>query len=273
MFKPQEKQRVAASFSQAATTYDSFADLQRAVGTRLLSLLPEELLPEKVQQPLNSKTINNWLDLGCGTGHFAGQLQKQWPKALGIGLDLAEGMLQFSRLRYPPIHYLCADAEHLPLADNSQDLIFSSLALQWCPDFSAVLNEIKRVLKPGGLLLFSSIADGSLVELNKSWQAVDAKKHVNQFRTFKNYTNLVSSSDLEMIDLHCYQHIYHYEKVRDLTHELKYLGANHIQTGRAQGLVGRKGFQRFLNTYETYRQPQGLPATWQVVYGVLRKGE
>ena len=44
-----------------------------------------------------------------------------------------------------------------------------------------------------------------------------------------------------------------------------------MQAGRAQGLVSRQGFQRLLDTYESYRQPQGLPATWQVIYGVLRK--
>lgn len=258
-----DKQHIAATFSKAATTYDSAADLQRAVGARLLSLLPVSLI--------KTKKIDNWLDIGCGTGHFCQQLLEKWPNAQGIGLDLAEEMLKFSRIHCPKVNYICADAEHLPLANNSQDLIFSSLALQWCADFSSVLNEVQRVLKPNGLLLFSSIADGSLVELNQSWQAVDGKKHVNQFRTFKNYTNLVSSSDLEMIDLHCYQHIYHYEEVRDLTLELKLLGANHLKAGRAQGLVGKKGFQRFLNTYETYRQPQGLPASWQVVYGVLRK--
>lgn len=258
-----DKQQIAATFSKAATTYDSVADLQRTVGTRLLSLLPDSLI--KVNK------IENWLDIGCGTGHFCQQLLEKWPNAQGIGLDLAEGMLKFSRSYCPTISYICADAECLPLANSSQNIVFSSLALQWCTDFPAVLNEVQRVLKPNGLLLFSSIADGSLVELNQSWQAVDGKKHVNQFRTFKNYTNLVSSSDLEMIDLHCHQHIYHYEKVRDLTRELKYLGANHLQTGRTQGLVGKKGFQRFLNTYETYRQPQGLPASWQVVYGILRK--
>ena len=59
--------------------------------------------------------------------------------------------------------------------------------------------------------------------------------------------------------------------MRDLTHELKHLGADSVQAGRVQGLVGRQGLQRLLDAYENYRQPQGLPATWQVVYGVLRK--
>ncbi|HKM16166.1 MAG TPA: malonyl-ACP O-methyltransferase BioC [Marinospirillum sp.] len=262
----QKKQQIAERFSQAAHTYDSVADLQRAVGTRLLSLLPEV--------NINSKKIENWLDIGCGTGYFCQQLLEKWPNAQGIGLDLAEGMLQFSRLHCPAINYVCADAEHLPLADNSQDLVFSSLAVQWCSDFSSVLNEVQRVLKPNGLLLFSSVADGSLMELKQSWQAVDGVKstaRVNAFRSFSDYQKLINSSNLAIEQLHCNQHVYHYKKVHNLIHELKHLGANHLQAGRTQGLIGRKGFQHFLNTYETYRQPQGLPASWQVVYGVLKK--
>ncbi|HZJ95066.1 MAG TPA: malonyl-ACP O-methyltransferase BioC [Thiopseudomonas sp.] len=260
------KQQVAAAFSRAAQTYDSVADLQRAVGTRLLSLIPETT-NVKLQ---DSTAVQHWLDLGCGTGHFCEQLQQRWPAAQGIGLDLASGMLTVARQRCPTLHYICADAEQLPLADNSQNLIFSSLALQWCSDFSRVLSEIKRVLKPGGILLFSSVAEGSLEELRNSWRAVDDAKHVNNFRPLSLYQDLAAASGLQVLDVHCHTHTYYYHKVRELTHELKHLGADHVQ-GRAQGLVGRQRLQRLLDAYENYRQPQGLPATWQVVYGVLSK--
>ncbi len=259
--KQTEKQHVAAAFSRAASTYDSVADFQRAVGTRLLSLLPEP----------SQTAVQHWLDMGCGTGYFCQQLQQRWPHAQGIGLDLAEGMLSFARNRCPELGYICADAEQLPLPDNSQDLVFSSLALQWCTDFSRVLSEIKRVLKPGGVLLFSSLADGSLLELRNSWRAVDHLAHVNQFRSLSLYQDLTANCGLQVLDVHCHTHTYHYSKVRELTHELKLLGADHVQAGRAQGLVGRQGLQRLLDAYESYRQPQGLPATWQVIYGVLRK--
>lgn len=261
------KQKVAAAFSRAAATYDSVAEFQRAVATRLLSLLPES-----VNMTSDNQTqVQHWLDLGCGTGYCSEQLQQRWPSAHGLGLDLAEGMLTFARSRCPEISYICADAEQLPLRDNSQDLVFSSLALQWCADFSSVLSEINRVLKPGGWLLFSSVADGSLSELRSSWQAVDDASHVNQFRSLSLYQDLAAASALQVVDLHCHTHTYHYAKVRDLTHELKHLGADHVQDGRAPGLVGRQALQRLLDAYENYRQPQGLPATWQVVYGVLRK--
>lgn len=265
--QPSSKQQVAAAFSRAAHTYDSVADFQRAVGTRLLSLLPEGI----GTAANNPTAVQHWLDLGCGTGHFCEQLQQRWPRAQGVGLDLAPGMLAVAQQRCPGISYLCADAEQLPLADNSQDLIFSSLALQWCADFPKVLREVKRVLKPGGVLLFSSVAEGSLQELRNSWRAVDEAPHVNSFRPLSLYQDLAAASGLQVMDVHCHTHIYHYHRVRELTRELKYLGADHVQAGRAPGLVSRQGLQRLLDAYENYRQPQGLPATWQVVYGVLSK--
>ena len=106
--KQSEKQHVAAAFSRAASTYDSVADFQRAVGTRLLSLLSEP----------SQTAVQHWLDMGCGTGYFCQQLQQRWPHAQGIGLDLAEGMLSFARNRCPELDYICADAEQLPLPDN-----------------------------------------------------------------------------------------------------------------------------------------------------------
>lgn len=265
--QPTAKRQVAAAFSRAAHSYDSVANFQRAVGVRLLSLLPESAGKASAAQT----QVQQWLDIGCGTGYFCEHLQQRWPRAKGLGLDLAAGMLHVARARCPSLSYICADAEHLPLQDNSQDVIFSSLALQWCDDFSRVLSEVTRVLRPGGVMLFSSVADGSLVELRSSWQAVDNAAHVNAFRPLSLYQDLVAACALQVQDLHCHTHIYHYAKVRELTHELKHLGADHLHAGRAQGLVGRQGLQRLLDAYEGYRQPQGLPATWQVVYGVLRK--
>ena len=123
---------VARAFSNAAHTYDAEAVLQREVGQHLLQMLPADL------------QVQNWLDLGCGTGYFCEQLQQRYPQASGTGLDIAPGMLQQARALRPCAHYMCGDASALPLASNSQDLIFSSLALQWCPDFSVVLLLLRR---------------------------------------------------------------------------------------------------------------------------------
>jgi len=66
-------------------------------------------------------------------------------------------------------------------------------------------------------------------------------------------------------------HVLHYPDVRSLTHELKALGAHNLNPGRPGGLTGRARILALVDAYEGYRQAEGLPATYQVVYAVLEK--
>ena len=95
--------------------------------------------------------------------------------------------------------------------------------------------------------------------------------HVNRFRSFQDYQRLCRESGLDVLDLHAQPHVLHYPDVRNLTHELKALGAHNLNPGRPTGLTGRERMQGLLRAYEQFRQPEGLPATYQVVYGVLHK--
>lgn len=250
---------VARAFSAAAASYDHEASLQRAVGHELLRQLPESL------------AVASWLDLGCGTGYFCRQLQNRHPQALGLAVDIAPGMLQQARTDRPGPAYLCGDAQALPLAGASVDLVFSSLALQWCADFSMVLDEIYRVLKPGGICVFSSLASGTLHELSTSWQQACSQPRVNRFRSFARYRQLCGKSSLQADSLYCRATLQHYPDVRSVNRHLKGIGAQHLQNGQRRGLLGRAAWQRMQDAYEELRQPAGLPVTWQVVYGVLRK--
>jgi malonyl-CoA O-methyltransferase len=253
-----DKRQVAASFSKAAASYDSVADLQRAVGTELMTRLPD-------------LTPSRWLDLGSGTGCFSRALAQTFPQSEGVALDLAEGMLRYARPLGGATHHVAGDAENLPLRDASVDLMFSSLAVQWCPDFSAVLSEAGRVLKPGGVFAFASLCAGTLFELRDSWQAVDGMVHVNRFREREEYRRLCTASGLNVRSLEVLPHVLHYPDVRSLTHELKALGAHNINPGRPGGLTGRARIQALINAYEKFRQKKGLPATYQVVYAILTK--
>ncbi|MEX6666195.1 malonyl-ACP O-methyltransferase BioC [Pseudomonas sp. W2-17] len=257
-----DKRQVAASFSKAATSYDSVADLQRAVGTELMKRLPAQML---------EMAPSRWLDLGSGTGCFSRALAQQFPQSEGVALDLAEGMLRYARPLGGATHYLAGDAENLPLRDASVDLMFSSLAVQWCPDFSAVLSEARRVLKPSGVFAFASLCVGTLFELRDSWQAVDGMVHVNRFREREEYQRLCAASGLQVHSLEVLPHVLHYPDVRSLTHELKALGAHNLNPGRPGGLTGRARIQALMEAYERFRQEEGLPATYQVVYAILAK--
>ncbi|MGY2376404.1 malonyl-ACP O-methyltransferase BioC [Pseudomonas sp. SDO524_S393] len=254
-----DKRQVAASFSRAAASYDSVAELQRAVGAQLLALVPPATLPQR------------WLDMGCGTGYFSRVLGERWPASQGVALDIAEGMLNHARPLGGAQHFIAGDAERLPLQARSVDLIFSSLAVQWCAHFDAVLSEAFRVLQPGGVMAFASLCVGTLGELRDSWRAVDGLVHVNRFRTFEAYQQLCAVSGLRVVNLERQPHVLHYPDVRSLTHELKALGAHNLNPGRPGGLTGRARIAALVQAYERFRQAEGLPATYQVVYAVLEK--
>ncbi len=254
-----DKRQVAASFSRAASSYDSVAELQRDVGSQLLSRLPADFMPQR------------WLDLGCGTGYFSRALGERFAGAHGVALDIAEGMLNHARPLGGATDFIAGDAERLPLQDSTCDLIFSSLAVQWCADFGAVLGEAHRVLKPGGIFAFASLCVGTLIELRDSWRKVDGMVHVNRFREFGVYQQLSADSGLEVVSLQTCPHVLYYPDVRSLTHELKALGAHNLNPGRPGGLTGRARILGLIEAYEQFRQAEGLPATYQVVYAVLEK--
>ncbi len=252
-----DKRRVAASFSRAAHSYDAAADLQRDVGQHLLELLP-------------ALDVGRWLDLGCGTGYFTRALAQRFG-GTGIGLDLAEGMLRHARPGGGAGHWVCADAERLPLVAASTDLVFSSLALQWCSAFDAVLRGTRQALRPGGVLAFSSLCVGTLHELQASWQRVDGFVHVNRFRAFEAYQRSCAGTGWQTVALEQRAHTVYFNDVRALMHSLKAIGAQNRNEGRPDGLSGRRRLLALADAYEDFRTDRGLPLTYQVVYGVLRK--
>lgn len=141
------KTRVKRSFANAASTYDKVAALQRQAGEMLLAHIKP--LPPNV-------TV---IDLGCGTGFLASEMQRTIRPNRIIAVDIALPMLRLARnkLAGNPVDFICADAEKLPFEGQSVDLVVSNLALQWCQCPIEVLCDIKRILKPGGQLLLTTL--------------------------------------------------------------------------------------------------------------------
>ena len=254
-----DKRLIAASFSRAAATYDRAAALQRRVGANLLARLPEDVAPVDI------------VDLGCGTGYFSRALATHYRQPV-LGLDLAEGMLRHAREHSPgQLGWVAGDAEAIPLRNGSQDLIFSSLALQWCPQLQRALAEAWRVLRPGGRLAFNTLLEGSLHELREAWGAVDDHVHVNRFMPLEELQGLLGAAGFADWRCEVEQHVLYYPKLAELTRELKALGAHNINPGRPGGLGGATRLRKLTAAYDTFRNEQGVPATWQVAQVLMFK--
>lgn len=253
------KKKVAQSFSRAAETYDSVADLQRRVGLKLL-------------KDMSTDEVEDILDLGTGTGHFVPHLTSQSRNLWA--LDLAFGMLTFARGRehHSARGWVCGDAEQLPFVSESMDRIFSAMVIQWCADLSALFGELERVSKPGGTIHIATLGPDTLYELRESWRAVDGYVHVNHFAPDVELKRAIEQSGLDIQGWKTERETLRYEKVSQLTSELKSLGAHNMNAGQSSGLTGRQRLKRFQQAYEAYRDADGLlSATYEVYYLSLVK--
>lgn len=254
-----DKSAIRDAFSKASATYDAHAAFQRDVGERLLARMPSDLSGQVV------------LDVGCGTGYFSLQLQQRGAKV--ICLDLSPDMLAAARARCGDVnmHYQLGDAEQLPLQAGSVDYVFSSLALQWCEDLALPLKEMRRVVKKGGEIVFSTLLDGSLDELKCAWRNIDSYQHVNDFITVNQLKLALAQSESPNHHLDLPAVTVWYETAFSLMRDLKGIGANHV-SGRSPGLMSRQTLRKLEQAYQVFQNQEGLlPATYQVCLGVIHR--
>ncbi len=253
-------QKVGASFDSAAGEYNKYAVVQNMVLQRLLERL--ELL---------KLSGNRILDLGSGTGGAGKILRKHFSKAAIIETDLSRRMLLhssnrgiFSGRKY---HQVCADACSLPFPDNRFELVFTNLMLQWISDIERVFREIKRVLTPEGLVVFSSFGPATLVELRQSWATADDGIHVNAFYDMHDIGETLARTGLQEAVLDTENIVMQYRECRYLFNDLKKIGAGNAAQGRRKTLTGKRRFRGMINAYEGYRSGERLPATYEAIYG------
>lgn len=254
-----ERALVRRSFDRASEGYDRAAVLQSEVRKLLLERLELVRLEPAVV-----------VDIGCGTGHASRALKRRYPRARVIALDLSAAMLHAAQRQqglFRRFQRVCADAARLPLTDASVDLLYCNLVLQWCSDPDTVFGEFRRVLKPHGLLTFSSFGPDTLMELRNAWGAVDEHTHVNQFLDMHDVGDALVRAGLAEPVLDVERFTLTYDDTLALMRDLKAIGAHNVTAGRPMGLTGRGSLARMSAAYEAFRRGGKLPATYEVVFG------
>jgi len=271
---------VRRAFDHAAASYDAHAVLQREVCDRLL-----ERLDYMALQPARV------LDVGTGTGYGLAHLHARYAEAELCALDIAPAMLAAARARLPQptwtqralarvmsrsneaAHMLCADMGRLPLAANSVNLVWSSLALQWAHDLEATFKGFHRVLAPGGLLMFATFGPDTLKELRAAFSEIDDAPHVNHFIDLHDIGDMLIHAgfsspvmEMEMLTLT-------YGDLKTLMRDLKGIGAHNAAADRRRGLLGKSAWTRLERAYESQRLEGRLPATFEVIYGHAWAGD
>lgn len=260
-----DKRLVRRAFEGAAATYDAAAVLQHEVCRRMAGRLDYIRHQPAVL-----------LDAGSGTGNALATLRERYRNAHLVAFDIAYAMLQQGRARVPwwrtlpgmgaPVSQVCGDVERLPFATASVDMIWSNLALQWVNDLPATFREMHRVLRPGGLLMFSTFGPDTLKELREAY-AGSGYTHVNRFIDMHDIGDMLTGARYAdpVIDMEPFTLTY--DTVRELMRDLKAIGAHNVTSGRPQALSGKGLLRAVAAAYERYRRDGRLPATFEVVYG------
>jgi len=103
------------------------------------------------------------LDAGCGSGSMSRLIARSFPDAEVTGVDLREQYLDFARRSARSEHlqnvqFQSADVFALPFADASFDVVWTKYLLQWLKEPERALNELKRVTRPGGIIVSCDFA-------------------------------------------------------------------------------------------------------------------
>lgn len=259
--------RVRDAFSQAVDSYDEHAVLQREIADRLVHHLEfTKIKPSRI------------LDIGCGTAYCTRLLHEQYKRADIHGIDLSAPMLERAHQSTPRgmpwhgrHHFLQGNALHLPYKEGSFDLVCSNLTMQWVAEPQQMLAEMRRVLAPGGLILFSTFGRRTLSELRQSLAAI-AHENAGLVLPFPDVTSLgdtlmklpvelpVTDSDIFTLT---------YPDTMALVRELKHLGASSSAiANRPGGLYGRGLLKKLDQVYgDSHRMEDGrIRATFEALY-------
>lgn len=267
-----DRQRVQSSFHRGAGAYDQHTPVQQRVLQHLIQLIG--------QYPFAPNATV--LDIGCGTGRLLELLGHCFPGTALTGLDLAPNMLQQAAERLPAtVRLVQGDAEQLPFGNSSFQMVLSSSTFQWLDTLQCCFEEVRRVLEPEGLFLFSLFGEGTLFELRESWcQALlntgrageTANNGTHRFHDSEQVRHAMELAGFRDISVWSGLEQIWYPDVPHLLQAIKRIGAGTARPPSGGGLGWRRVLHEMAAVYcERFGTPDGVPVSYAVIYATGKR--
>ena len=212
------------------------------------------------------------LDLGTGTGAAARALARRFRGADVVSVDPVVTLLHRARSHAPRWfsrhRYVAAEAERLPLASHSVDLILSNLAMPWFDSVVDALAECLRTLRPGGLLLLSTFGSDTLKELAFAWAGRGDSHRMHPFADMHVLGDALVHTGFSDVVMDVQRMRLQAPDFWRLCRVLSRSGGSGALAGRRRGLSTRETFHAAAARYESLRRPGGaLPVSVEFVFG------
>nr|CAG4641025.1 EOG090X09JT [Eulimnadia texana] len=220
-----------------------------------------------------NRTFANVLDLGCGRGHVSKNLSKDNVTHLTM-TDISPKMLETAAVPEDvPCTKQVIDEENLPFAENSFDLILSSLNLHWVNNLPGTFQQLQRCLKSDGAFIGSVFGGGTLYELRGALQLAETEReggfaqHISPFTEIRDIGGLMNRAGFSMLTIDTEEIKIGYPSMFELMHDLQGMGESNATWIRKSHLHRDTLFSAAAIYQELYGNKDGtIPATFQIIY-------
>ncbi len=209
------------------------------------------------------------IDLGTPTA----AVRRALAASTAIGTMIAVDAAADHRTEHAGLN-IAADEEALPFADGSLDLVVSGLAFQFVNDLPGALAQVRRALKPDGLLLAALVGGDTLTELRQSFAAAEAEieggasPHVAPFADLRDIGALLQRAGFALPVTDVDRVVARYASPFGLMHDLRRMGATNALTERRRLPLKRATLMRMAELYAgRFADADGrIRATFEIVW-------
>ena len=244
------KETIKKNFSKYALTYDRYAGVQYEAAKQLTDMLPE-----------NARNI---LDIGCGTGILTKMLKDKYNDSAICAIDISQEMISVAKNKVKDVDYIVADAEEIS-GGKTYDLITSNASLQWLKGLEKAMLSFKKILNPGGRIVFSIFGPLTFHELSWTIRSCFNKNVFISSKTFHGKTELekmlgrvfgkATIKEKVMVEKN--------KSLKDLLKKIKYTGTQgHGVMGT--NYLGKEALKKMEDLYKA--KHKNLEATYQIFF-------
>lgn len=244
--------KIRKAFSNAAFQYDILSSLHKEIGREL------------AKKVIDNDQCASILDIGMGTGWLTKKIAFYFPESRVIGIDFADGMVEYANKDRDGFDIIQADALKMPFQSESFDIIVSNLAFQWIADLPKAFSHCYNCLTDNGKIFITMFGYETFRELFESLENGKQSFSIKRLEKKERVAEILEKSDFKNIHLDYERIKVHFPNMNDLVKWIKDIGANTLPK---ELYVGKELLAQANEYYdEHFRDRFGIYATFEVIW-------